>query len=221
MRSVTRGPKCLIRINRQTLIGRIISLLNGSGIKDITVVVGYQAEEVVSALEKCRLKARIIENRDFGRGSILSLWAARDKLKGDLLLVDADLYFEKKVIQLIIRSRKKDFFLIDTASGKDEEAVRVGFRNNRAVKLARGLKGNYPVIGEWAGFLRLSGSAAIELKELLSKLIDAGERKLGYEFIIPGLFKKAAISYELTSGLKWTELDYPKDIKKAKRLLRA
>ena len=216
IRGATNKPKCLIEINNETLIARSVRLLKKYRIKDITVVAGYKAKEISRELAGKGMIIKLIINKQFRRGSILSLWAARHKLNKDTLIMDADLYFEEAVVKKAITSRKKNFFLIDVLSRRDKEAVLVGFRNSRAVALARGLKGEYSVKGEWAGFLKLSNTAVRELKKIMKHLVAHGDRDSGYEFIIPYLFSKAKISYELINGLSWVEIDFPFDIRRAR-----
>jgi len=218
IKNFTKDPKCLIQIKKEPLIIRTIKLLEKHGIYDVLIVVGYKANKVVETVRKHHLKARFMKNKDFTEGSILSLWCARRDFRGDILIIDGDLYFEEALIEKIVNSKQKNFFLIDSKEKKDKEAVIVGFNRKKAQSLARGLKGRFPVSGEWAGFLKLAPSGTKELNKTLERKIREGERKLGYEFIIPELFKKLNISYERVDGLNWVEIDYPKDVTKAKRL---
>lgn len=216
LKGFTDKPKCLIRITKEPLIVRNIRLLKKSGIKEAVVVVGYKSDDIIKTVKRHGLEVRFVKNDDFTDGSILSLWRAAGVLKGDILIMDADLYFEESVARSIARSKKDSFFLIDSTVRGDKEAVMVGFEGNRAVALERGLKGDYKVLGEWAGFLKLSGAAAAKLKKLLARKIAGGEKKMGYEFLIPELFDKVRISYELIDGSKWVEIDFPKDVRRAK-----
>lgn len=214
----THDPKCLVKIGAEPLIVRSVRLLNECGIKNITVVTGYKAGKVKKVIRSYGLKVKTRNNPDFKRGSILSLWQGMCGVKGGLIIMDADLYFEKGVMQKMADSKKKDFFLIDTTSGKDSEAVNVGFRLSRAVALARGLKGKYAICGEWAGILKISERCAAALKDICRNKVSSGETDTGYEFIIPELFKNHRISYELIDGMKWVEIDFPKDVKRARGL---
>lgn len=218
LKKFTTNPKCLIMIKNEPLIKHHIKTLRKVNIKDIVIVVGYKRDKVIKELRKYHLKAKVLNNDDFSEGSILSLWTARKELRGDVIVMDADVYYEKRLVDIMVNSSKRNFFLIDTNAKKDSEAVIVGFSNGRAVVLARGLKGNYSLMGEWVGFLRLSSTGSKKLKEIIEKRVSMGERKIGYEFIIPDLFKNIPLSYELTNGLKWVEIDLPKDVKKAKDL---
>lgn len=218
LKGFTRNPKCLIKIKDDPLIIRTIKLLRKFNFKDIVVVVGYRAQQVINELKKHRLKVEIVKNDHFAEGSIISLWKAKHEFGKDILIIDSDLYFQKELIERVTRSKKRNFFLIDTKAKQDNEAVRVGFKGNRAVALARGLNGEYGILGEWAGFLKLSSSGSKKLRQLLEEKISSGKRKIGYEFIIPHLFKKIAISYELIDDLNWIEIDYPGDVAKARNL---
>lgn len=219
LKNFTKNPKCLIKIKNETLLKRYIKAFQKFGINDITIVTGYKSSKVTNEIKKHKNGIKILKNNDYSEGSILSLWTVKNELNGDILIADGDLYFEEKIIKTIITSKKKNFFLIDRTSPKNKEAVFVGFKKNKAVNLARGLKGNYEILGEWAGFLKLSAEGAKKLFQLLQKKILSGERQSGYEFIIPELFNNLSISYELINGLKWIEIDYPKDIKKAEKLI--
>jgi len=220
LRGLTNLPKCLLNINGIPLIHRYLFFLKDWGLKEIAIVVGYKKDKIIKEAEKFKhlIKIKIINNPDFSQGSILSLWRAKDELSEDTLLMDGDVYFEFEIIKKIFTSKKKNFLLIDTTAKFDSEAILVGFRNNRAAALARGLKGNYDVLGEWVGFLRLSTSSSKRLKEVIKSRVAQGEKEIGYEFIIPDLFKNTPVSYELVNGLKWVEIDFPEDIKKAKHL---
>ena len=218
IRGVTKDPKCLIRIKDEPLIVRNIRILKSYGINSVVVVSGYKHGKLVKAVRSAGLKVKFIENADYRDGSIISLWRAAEELRGDIVIMDADLYFEGALVENIMRSRKNNFFLIDTKAKKDKEAVIVGFKKGRAAVLERGLRWQSGVCGEWAGFLKLSAAGAAKLRSLIKNKVSLGERKVGYEFIIPELFEKITISYELIDGLKWVEIDFPKDLKRAMSL---
>lgn len=220
LRKKTTLPKCLIKIGDSSLLARSVRFLSTYGVREIAIVAGYKKNKIIAETKKFTFLSRIkiINNPRFRKGSILSLWAARDYLRGEVFIMDADLYFDSGLIKKIIASWKKNFFLIDKRVKNDAEAVMVGFKGRRAVALSRGLKGDYELLGEWAGFLKLSPASAKRLRMILKRKILNREYQLGYEFVMPELFKSTAISYELTDGLPWVEIDFPEDIRKAQSL---
>jgi choline kinase len=217
LNGLIRYPKCLIEINGEPLLERCLRILDGHGIREVVLVLGYESALIEEKLRlflagQPAIRARIIRNPDYREGSILSLHRAIGELDGRVLLMDGDIYFEPALIEKAVLSQKEDFFLIDQKARQDDEAVLVGFRNGAAVELARGLKGDYEILGEWAGCLNLSEDGAKKLAKLLREKVEAGERSLGYEFLIPELFSRLPIACETIDGIRWADIDFREDI---------
>jgi CTP:phosphocholine cytidylyltransferase-like protein/thiamine kinase-like enzyme len=84
-------PKGLITVRDSVLIERLIEQLNDVGIRDITVVVGYQKERFEYLID--RYGVRVIVNQDYTRtGAIYSLWLAREHLS-EAYLMPSDVWF--------------------------------------------------------------------------------------------------------------------------------
>lgn len=217
LREHSDDPKCLLRIGGESLLRRYLRMLNACGIEDVVLVAGYRHERLREEIAGSGFegKVRMVINHDFTEGSIISLWCARHELTGEVLVMDADIYFEEDLMQKAFSSTKRDFFLLDTTSVNDGEAVMVGFDGERAVAQARGLKGNYSVLGEMVGISRLSAELSQAMAALLERRVKEGERSMGYEFLFAELFNSWPISYELVDGIKWVEIDFPEDVSRA------
>lgn len=221
LKDVWDGPKCLLSINGETLLSRMVRILRGCGVSPVTIVVGYRSEDVGREVERLRregLAIRTIENPQHEKGSVLSITAAADCLSHPVLIMDADLYFDPRLIERLVRSPKEDVFAIDRTSGGDDEAVLVGFRDGRACDLARGLSGVYEVKGEWAGCLRLSLCGAQAYRRVLERCVADGRVESGYEFVVPEVFGEIPIGFELVDGIPWVEIDFARDAERARSL---
>lgn len=221
LKDVWGGPKCLLPINGETLLSRMVRILHSYGVGPVTVVVGHRSEDVgreVECLRREGLAIRTIENPQHEKGSVLSIMAAADCLSHPVLIMDADLYFDPKLVERLVRSPKKDVFAIDRTSGGDDEAVLVGFRNGRACELARGLSGEYEVKGEWAGCLRLSLCGAQAYLRVLEHCIAEGRIETGYEFVVPEIFGEIPIGFELVDGISWAEIDFAHDVERVRSM---
>ena len=91
-----RLPKCLIEINGETLLERYLKILFHYGLKDITLVVGYQQAKIIERLKNIEVQGlwenlKTIYNKNYSEGSILSLYEARKELIGNVLIMDGDL----------------------------------------------------------------------------------------------------------------------------------
>jgi len=161
---------------------------------------------------------KFIYNPDYKKGSVASLYAARDGLGSDCLVMDADVYFEKRVLERLIRSPHKNCFLIDSSCSNTGEEMMIAIINNRVTAIERGLKGKFDLIGEGVGFAKISEPTAKDLRAVLEDFISRGNVESEYEESLNELVKKDVFGCEKADDLKWTEIDFIDDIKKAERI---
>lgn len=102
-----RIPKCLLEINGQTMLGRLISQLNTAGVDDITVVVGYQKEPVIDEIQRVGGgRVRVVDNARYADDvNILSLTLALKGHVGPFHLFEADCIFEDRCFDLVFDDR--------------------------------------------------------------------------------------------------------------------
>src|SRR4029453_7376892 len=82
------NPKCLIEIDGLSLLERQIQTLRAVGVEDITIVVGFGADQV---RERCGPKVTYVENpRHAETNSMYSLWLARHALADGFIVLNAD-----------------------------------------------------------------------------------------------------------------------------------
>ncbi|MGH6882420.1 MAG: NTP transferase domain-containing protein, partial [Hypericibacter sp.] len=110
-------PKCLLEFGGHTLLRRHIAILESLGIDKLTIVAGFKAEEIHAELAAIGAKPWIdtIHNPRFEEGAVVSLWAARDVLRGgsDILFMDADVLYDRAVLQRLTQSPHRNCLLID------------------------------------------------------------------------------------------------------------
>lgn len=217
------GPKCLLPVGGMPLVERHLLALREHRIAEVLLVLGYRGERVVECVRALRgiPPVRFIQNPDYEQGSILSLWCARDALEDDVIIMDSDVYFESEVLRRLIRSPHEDVILVDTTvTGLGEEYM-AGLREGRVLELGRRLKGDYPLVGEYVGFTRLSAATAFRVGTLLAETVAAGRLDLGYEAPLERHVAQTPMPYEPVDGLRWIEIDFPEDVERARVLARA
>jgi len=211
-------PKCLININGQFLIERYIKYLREFYVSEIVIVVGYRKDMVISSLHRKIHDIKFIYNPDYKKGNVTSLHMAKKELNCDCIIMDADVYFEKKVLNILLNSYYKNCFLIDSNYSKTGEEMVAGILNNRVVAIDRGLNGKFDLLGEGVGFIKLSAESAKKLQEILSNYIYNRRFKSEYEECLNELVKFYNFGYEKVNGLKWTEIDFESDIQIAEKI---
>ena len=207
-------PKCLLEIGGKALLGRYLESLEKVDILDVTMVVGYKKEMIVDYVERSDFPGsiKVISNSAFTAGSILSLYEARKELNGGVLLMDSDVYFEEELLRTFIREGGENAVALDISSCGAGEEMMVEVEDGRVLDWGRNLTG----VGEAVGFYKFNDQTCWVLKKLLEEYVD--QEGLGYEDIFPELFKKVFFVPVDVSGLRWVEIDFEEDVKRAERL---
>jgi choline kinase len=213
-------PKCLVSIGGSALLTRTLRSLQKLGISSNVVVVGYEKDKIRHSVRQSTdetVPVKFLENPDYQKGSILSLWAAREEFTDDLLIMDADVLFPDDLLSRLVHSRHPNALLLDPRSRSTGEEMMLMVKGDRVVRIARKVNDDYDMIGEGVGFLKVSRKDASSLKEALESLISAGHHDVDYENAVDLFLQKARVGYELVGSLPWTEIDFPEDIERAER----
>ncbi len=219
LRPITdKMPKCLIEINGEALIERYIRLLRDNKIKDVVIVVGHLKDLIISRLKAQHEGIKFIYNSRYQEGNVTSLFEAKEELNGECLLMDADVYFEKKLLEKLIMSENDNCFLADTSVKQSGEEMMLGIVGSRVVDITRDLGDEVDLSGEGVGFVKLSKKSSLRLKEIVTGFVESGKVTSEYEECLQELVQADIFGYESVSGLKWTEIDFQQDVEKAARL---
>lgn len=212
-------PKCLIPFAGQTLLRRHLGNLSALGIEEAVLVVGHLRERIVEEAGRFQgpLRIGLVENPRYAEGSILSLWAAREALDQDVLIMDADVLYPRVLLERLIRSRHPSCVLLDEAFEDTGEEMKLLARGERVVAIARRLPEREGLIGEGVGFFKLKGEDARLLRGILERLVAQGKASADYEEALDELMRRSSIGFEKVEGLPWIELDFPEDVERARR----
>ena len=218
--------KALLRFDGKSLLHRHIEILRDNGVDRLVLVVGYRAEELMAEVEAvgARDYVRAITNPEFEGGPVISLWTAREVLRSgaDILFMDADVLYHPRVLERLIRSPHANCFLLDRALEPGEDPVRLCIRDGAPVDFGKNIEGDFDMVGEWPGFMRMSPAIAARVADATEAIIDDGRSHVTYEEAMrdvllgepPGTF-----AFEDITGLPWIEIDYPSDLLRAERTI--
>ncbi len=111
-------PVALLDINGQSLLKRNVSTISKFNVDQITVVTGYCSEQF--NLEGVSL----IHNLEYNEKNILhSLMLAEEKLTGRVLLAYADVFFEKEIVEKLLKT-ENDIVLVGDPTFKNIKNTR-------------------------------------------------------------------------------------------------
>lgn len=218
-------PKALLRFTGTSLLARHVAILREQGVADITVVTGYHEEEIAAEIAAIGGGVATVSNPDFRLGSVVSLAAGRDVLRSGapVVLMDADVFYDPKLMARLLESAIPDCLLLDRAIEPGDEPVKICVEGGRIVDFRKRPERAGEWHGESVGFFRLAPATAAELAERAQGYVASGRGGMEYEEAIRDMIlaDAGAFGFEDISGLAWTEIDFPEDVAKAHALAAA
>jgi choline kinase len=218
--------KALLAFGGKTLLARHIAILEALGVNDIAFTVGHQVENMRDEVARLRPASRIqlIDNPSFRDGSIVSLWCARGVLHSGrpVLLMDADVLYDRRLMVRLLGSTHENCFLLDRAIEPGEEPVKLCISDGRIVDFSNRPQIVHDWHGESVGFFRFSPEVAAELADRLETYIAEGRTDMEYEEPIRDMVLARAgrgFGFEDITGLPWIEIDFPEDIQRAEAVV--
>ena len=94
-------PKCLAPINGVPILINTLNHLSDAGVEETVIVVGYLKEKIYDMIGNSfdGMKVSYIESDCYATtNNIYSLWLARDHLSEDIVLLEADVFFERSLL---------------------------------------------------------------------------------------------------------------------------
>ena len=210
-------PKCLIEIGGQSLLHRYLESLARIGVCRVDIVVGYKQDMIRAAVERnsCGVKVTFLVNEQFHRGSISSLWIARDAFDDDTIVMDADVLFHREILRRLAASSNENALLMDETVTQTGEECMVVVAGGRVIALTKKVPEQYDYTGEGVGFLRVRHADTPCLVSSIRSYIDKGAWDMEYEDGLLEYFRDVRVGHEKIGGLPWTEIDFINDVKKA------
>jgi choline kinase len=215
------APKILLRFEGRSLLERHLSQLGAVGVDEITLGVGHGAALVKAELERLRAEGvELVHNPDYREGSVVTLSTLGEAMTrgGDILLMDGDVLYDRRMLQRLSASPHKNLFLLDREVEPGEEPMKLAVKAGHPVDFRKTLEREHEFYGESVGFFRFDESVAHDLVDAARRIIAEGRRDDYMEEAIrdvllaspPGRFGFIDIT-----GLPWIEIDFAEDMERA------
>lgn len=194
-------PNGVIKIGDKKIIERSIELLLKNEITNIILVVGYKKQQYYD-LAKNYSEITIIENDEYLiKGSYFSLLHIKEVVKEDILLLDSDIIYEKRVLKSLINNIEKNIIIVSDEKGQKEESF-VEEKDGYLYRISKDKRELKNIQGEMLGISKIS----FELLQNIFKL-SIENSSFAYEYAISESVNKNKIKILKIDSLVWGEID--------------
>jgi len=212
-------PKCLVPINENPLLYYILSSLAPLHLKELLVVGGYQYELLKSHFLdlKPSMQTIFIENKDFDKGSILTVAkAVAGLVDDDFLLMNGDHLYSQFIMKKVAAyASSSNFNKVTIVCDRDrdltDDDMKVEMENGSFKCMSKKLS-----VYEY-GYVGMTLVPKQRVNNYIScvhQLLDAGHTNYNVEEIVNVLRRENQEAVQILdiSGSAWIEVDTPADL---------
>lgn len=208
-------PKALIPLGNTSLIQYQIATLRRFGIENICLILGYRADDVKRVVgDNFHF---IINERYAETNSLYSLSLAQDWVRGAFVLSNCDVLAHPSIYRRLLAT-PGNVLAYDSASGGDEEEMKVIFKRGKLRQISKALCPTQAQ-GESIGLLKFEAwSVDTYFREVQAALAVGGENQWS-PVALQRLVSKRPMGGVDIIGLPWVEIDFPEDYVAARQCI--
>ena len=210
--------KALLRVGGRPVLGRLLEALAAVGVRRTVLVVGHCADQVraLAGERVGRMAVQYVHNPEYARGSVLSLYAARQYLREPVLIMDADVVFPREFLRRLLAAPAPSALLLDRSFVDTGEEVKLYTRGQRVIALGKKVVPEaWEAVGEGVGFFKCGAEAVAHVVRHLETVIDESRGMSEYEDALHALVGSHHVGWVDVTGLPWTEIDFAEDLRRA------
>ena len=223
-------PKPLVEVNGVPIIHNALRQLGAAGIRRATIVVGYRKDAIEYACghEFEGVAIDYVASSVFDRtGSAYSLWLARDALlRGAVLLLEGDVFFEGEVLRRLLLSQATNCAaLAPFAAEMEGSAVTLAdtglIVEVRTSQTAANLAASPSPLFKTMNLFRFGAEALrMALVPALDRLVSEGATKVYTEQLLGQLIANQGLRVAAVrcDDCRWYEIDSQDDLKIAEAM---
>ncbi|RZD48871.1 MAG: hypothetical protein CXT78_00335 [Thaumarchaeota archaeon] len=168
-------PKSMIEFGEIPLLERMVNTFKNCGIKDISIVVGHNANKINFP------NVQTFLNEKYDQTNMLeSLFCAEDKIDDKVIISYADIIFEERILKKLISSKEDITLVVDTEwlnywklridDPLDDAHETVTINNDgNIISIGQDVKNVNDVNGHFIGLMKVQKNGVKKLKELYHK----------------------------------------------------
>lgn len=207
-------PKALIRWQDACIVDHQLRGLEEAGVRDVAMVVGFQAQRVKEHVKGNWPHVRFVENPMFmdtntGKSMLLGMRAIPEG--HSVLAMNGDVVFDPPVLRLLLEDPDQTCLAVDPRVCGDEE-IKYRVREGRLMALSKQVHGEGEAVG-------INHFAAVD-RPVFEQALAYIEMQAYFERAIEHMLPYTAKPVRCISigDLRAMEIDFPEDLEQAKSL---
>jgi choline kinase len=209
-------PKGFLELGGKPIIETSIMRLEQAGINDIVIVTGYAAEYYHKLALRYEGLVRVVHNPEYAdSGSMYSLFCTRDVIDESFLLLESDLIYESRALDVLLGIEASDAVLLSGPTNAGDE-VYVEAPEGLLVNMSKDRSSLASAAGELVGISKISRGLFALMKHVSR---DAFKSSLHFDYETDCLVA-AARSWDIVcpvvQDLIWAEIDDPSHLERAR-----
>lgn len=208
-------PKGFLELGGRPIIEHSITRLENAGVTNIVIITGYQAEYYHKLALRYDGLVSVVHNPDYAdSGSMYSLYCARDVIDEGFLLLESDLIYESRALDVLQAIDTQDAVLLSGPTHAGDE-VYVEAPDGLLVNMSKNRADLGSVAGELVGISKVSRGLFALMKHIAA---EAFEDSLKFDYETDCLVAAAQrweIVCPVVQDLVWAEIDDPDHLRRA------
>ena len=217
-------PKCLIQINRKSILANALENLGKNGINETVLVVGYKAEQIKKTIGSNFNGMEIVyleNNIYYKTNNIYSLYLARGHLEKGAILLEGDIFFEDRLLKKVFgKDEEKSYWVVGKFTEESDGCMLTTDEDDRIIdiRIVREKLAEYKTnFFKSVGMLKIKPDFGKKFEGWLDGEIRNNVKDVYYDLAIGKHIREEPIYICDINGLKWAEIDNQEDLDLAKK----
>jgi choline kinase len=215
----TSRPKCLLEVNKTTLLENIITILQKRKVKEVSIILGYKSKMIIDKLNKFKkIKFNFIKISNYKKNGHGCSWHAFKAVwsinKLPIILLHTDIFFDPKYLDNIIKSKKKN--IIGIHSNKrlfQKKSFLVKIDTKHQIKDINYKSEIKNPTGEVIGINKISSVTAGNIFTFMDGFLVKNNKRLSWEIVLNNYIKKTSDSLFVLKNqiFFWRNINFESD----------
>lgn len=204
-RMIEEIPKSTLPVDGTPLIRYTANMLLEAGF-ELIVCVGYKKQKIFEALDGLPVTYYLNPFYEV-TNSIASLWFAREEIKSDMIIMNADVYITKNILDSLIADKRDAVMMIDSTRVKTGDYFFGTSDNGCIIKYGKDLPIQMRSC-EYVGLAKISHNFAAAFYKRLNQLVDDAKYTMWWENVLYSFTETKEIHTRDVNGEFWAEIDF-------------